>query len=173
MITINQLTQSLRCPIARAEKWVDCINAAMFQFDINTPLREAHFLAQIGHESGRLIYTHEIASGSEYEGRKDLGNTEVGDGRRFKGRGLIQVTGRTNYKSCGDALGIDFINSPELLEVPQNAALSAAWFWSIRKLNELADADNLIAITKKINGGLNGLDDRKLLLDSSKLALGI
>jgi len=159
------------------------INDACVKFDISTPIRQLCFLAQVGHESGSLFFTEELASGEAYEGRKSLGNTQPGDGVRFKGRGLIQITGRTNYKAVSDALGIDFIKNPALLggknvnvcsnDQLKNAAFSAAWFWNSRKLNIIADSINIakpidtgtnlanfILLTKKINGGTNGLNDR-------------
>lgn len=173
MITAIQLSEALMCSPATATKWVEHINRAMNSYCITTPLQVAHFLAQIGHESGRFRYVRELASGEAYEGRKDLGNTEAGDGVRYKGRGLIQITGRANYQSVGDALGVDFVRVPEFLEAPDHAAMSAAWFWSEHKLNELADMDLLVPITKKINGGTNGLEDRRALLQSAKKSLGI
>jgi len=95
-----------------------------------------------------------------YGGRADLGNTEDGDGWRFAGKGLIQLTGRNNYKTCGDALGVDLIANPELLIEPEYAALSAGWFWNKRGLNALADNEDWTTITKRINGGSHGLQDR-------------
>lgn len=143
------------------------IAQAMAARQIDTPLRRAHFIAQIGHESGELRFREEIASGAAYEGRQDLGNTQPGDGCRFKGRGLIQLTGRANYAEYGRDIG----REAELLEQPQCVADDpalcvdvAAWFWHKRKLNPLADQDDLLAITRRINGGLNGLDDRRRLL---------
>lgn len=133
----------------------------MREFDIDqNPARETHFLAQVAHESGAFHYTRELASGEAYEGRKDLGNTDIGDGVRYKGRGLIQITGRANYQACGDALGVDLISEPEQLEQPLLACRSAGWFWHSRNLNQLADRGDIKAITKKINGGFNGLPDR-------------
>ena len=140
----------------------------MEEFDINSAARQAAFLAQIGHESGQLRYSEEIASGAAYEGRADLGNTEVGDGKRYKGRGLIQITGRANYKECGDALGIDLIGEPDLLQQPDNACRSAAWFWKSHGLNQFADTGNFERITRKINGGLNGQADRLALWERAK-----
>lgn len=126
--------------------------------------RAAAFIAQIGHESGQLCYVREIwgstAAQRGYEGREDLGNTVPGDGRKYCGRGLIQITGRANYAKCGEALGLDLINRPELLELPQHAAMSAAWFWKLKGLNDLADRDEFNTITRRINGGLNGLAER-------------
>lgn len=143
---------------------------------IDTPLRQAHFLAQIGHESGELRFREELASGAAYEGRADLGNAQPGDGPKYKGRGLIQLTGRANYGAYGQALGQekDLLKKPE--RVAEDAALcvdAAGWFWERRKLNELADRDDLIGITRRINGGTNGLDDRKRLLQRAKSLLGI
>lgn len=146
---------------------------AMEKFEINTPRRQAAFLAQIAHESGSLKYVEEIASGEAYEGRKDLGNTEPGDGKRYKGRGLIQITGRTNYKSVGDDLKYDFIEHPEDLKLPGAATYSAAWFWWSRGLNRLADIDAFEKITRRINGGLNGYEDRKRLWEITKKTLNV
>ena len=140
----------------------------MKKYSINTKLRENHFIAQLAHESGEFRYMEELASGAAYEGRKDLGNTEKGDGVKFKGRGLIQLTGRANYAAIGKGLCVDFISDPELLETPQYAALSACWFWNSRGLNVLADADDILRITKKINGGTNGLAQRQMYLDRAK-----
>lgn len=173
MITAQQLSKSYGCPLARAEKWLSPINNAMQAFVIQTPLQVAHFLAQLGHESGRLLYVRELATGAAYEGRSDLGNIMKGDGIRYKGRGLIQITGRANYQAVSDALGVDFIRVPEFLETPEHAAMSAGWFWSEHGLNELADQDLLIQITKRINGGTNGIDDRRSLLSQVKKQIGI
>ena len=178
MITAQQLSTSMQCPLARANKWVDSLNFAMQKYEINTPMRIAHFLAQIGHESGRLLFVRELASGKDYDtGRKakNLGNTPEadGDGQKYKGRGLIQITGLSNYKAVSKALCVDFVTNPELLEQPQYATLSAAWFWHSRKLNELAERDWLLRITKIINGGHNGIANRRLILTTSKQALGI
>jgi len=167
MITLEQLIEIMPYGKTRAPKFIDGINATMEEFDINTRLRMAAFLAQIGHESGQLRYVKELASGSSYEGRADLGNTHPGDGVRYKGRGLIQITGRSNYVQIAKALNIDCVNNPELLEEPMNACRSAGWFWSSRKLNDLADKDMFTAITKKINGGTNGLADRKELYNKA------
>lgn len=126
------------------------------------PLRFAHFLGQLAHESGGFRYMEEIASGTDYEGRKDLGNVKPGDGKRFKGRGPIQLTGRANYAIYGAALGLDLINHPEQVAQPEIGILVAALFWHRNGLNALADADDLKRITRKINGGYNGLVDREL-----------
>lgn len=153
---------------ANIERYWEPLNDAMDEFEINNPARQSAFLAQIGHESGQLRYSEEIASGAAYEGRADLGNTEAGDGKRYKGRGLIQITGRANYSECGAALGLDLIGEPDLLQEPQNACRSAAWFWKSHGLNQLADGGNFERITRKINGGLNGQADRLALWDRAK-----
>lgn len=160
MITLDELKRIMPYAGKRADIFLQPLNEAMQEFEINTNVREAAFLAQIAHESGSLKYVKEIASGEAYEGRQDLGNTERGDGVRYKGRGLIQITGRNNYKSCGDALGVDLISSPEELETTILACRSAAWFWHSRNLNELADKGDFKLITKRINGGYNGYQDR-------------
>jgi putative chitinase len=182
-MTLGQIKEAACATTVNATKFMDAINATCVKYDISTPIRQLCFLAQVGHESGGLFYTEELASGAAYEGRKNLGNTQPGDGVRFKGRGLIQITGRANYGAVGTALGVDFIKNPTLLggknvtvctaQQIQNAALSAGWFWNSRKLNTIADTidikkaidtgsnlANFVAMTKKINGGTNGLHDR-------------
>jgi putative chitinase len=141
---------------------------------IDTPRRMEHFLAQIAHESGEFRYTEEIASGEAYEGRADLGNTEAGDGKRFKGRGLIQLTGRDNYKKYGDARGKDYTTdtSAKLLSTDPGTAVDvSAWYWAEKSLNSLADGDDVMGVTHKINGGYNGLADRKKKLQRAKFFL--
>lgn len=135
---------------------------------LDTPLRLAHFTAQLVHESGSFRYMEEIASGQAYEGRADLGNTEPGDGKRFKGRGPIQLTGRANYRRVGRALGIDLENNPLIAAVPSIGLLTACYFWKDSGLNELADADQAEKITRRINGGTNGLADRLAHLKTMK-----
>jgi putative chitinase len=156
---------------SRANEFVDPLNDAMDEFEIDSPQRQAAFLAQIAHESGELRYVEEIASGRDYECRVDLGNTEPGDGVRFKGRGLIQITGRDNYANCGRALGLDLLADPELLETPVNATRSAAWLWSKHGCNELADAGHFRQVTLRINGGINGYEDRLSYWESAKKAI--
>ena len=152
------------------------IVALMAQHDINTPLRMAHFFGQIGHESGMLRYTTEFASGAAYEGRAGLGNTQPGDGVRFKGRGLIQITGRANYEAFGKSRAVDYTQDPNRLLMasdPATATAVSTWFWSKRKLNTLADADDLVGITKRVNGGANGLNERGAIVMRAKFFLGM
>lgn len=139
------------------------LRAAMVEI-CATPQRTAHFLAQIAHESGGFKYAEEIASGAAYEGREDLGNTEPGDGRRYKGRGVIQLTGRANYRRYGELLGLDLERQPGLAALPEVAYRTAALYWLDRNINTDADRDDLKAVTRAINGGTNGLDDRRRYL---------
>jgi predicted chitinase len=150
------------------------IAATMSRYAIDSPLRQCHFLAQIGHESGELRYREEIASGAAYEGRRDLGNTQRGDGARFKGRGLIQLTGRANYARYDAARGLDGL----LLREPGRVAFDfelccdvAGWYWASRDLNRWAEQDDLVKVTRLINGGTNGLADRQRLLVRAKHVL--
>lgn len=174
-MTPQQLAAALQIPMGRALDWADPISAAMALWAIDSPVRQAMFIAQVGHESGRLVYVRELwgptPSQSGYEGRADLGNTQPGDGQRFMGRGLIQITGRANYALAGAALNLPLLTQPELLEQTGNAALSAAWFWNVHGLNQLADAGAFETITHRINGGLNGLADRQALLATATRAL--
>lgn len=145
----------------RLELFFPHLIAGMEVYQINTPLRIAMFMANMAHESGSLRYVREIASGQAYEGREDLGNIHPGDGKKYKGRGLIQITGRTNYETISKAFGVDFISKPELLEDPEWAAKSACWWWATYGCNKLADTGVFEKTVKRINGGYNGLDDRK------------
>lgn len=172
MITGAQLQSIMPFAKARIPSFVAPLNAAMHEFHINSPIRQAAFIAQIAHESGELRYVKEIASGAAYEGRKDLGNTQPGDGMRYKGRGLIQITGRNNYLECGKALGVDLITNPELLETNDFACRSAAWFWASRGLNDLADKGDINRICRRINGGYNGLKERQAYYAKAKLYIG-
>lgn len=150
--------------------FVPALNAAMAHWSIDTPRRMAAFLAQVGHESGQLRYVKELG-GDQYLARYDTGNLALrlgntpeadGDGQLYCGRGLIQITGRNNYRACSMALFEDerLLKRPQMLEEPQWAAESAAWFWHSRGLNQLADRGEFNRITRHINGGLNGLEDR-------------
>lgn len=174
-LTATQLARCTGARIDRATEWLPHIQAAMAEFKISTPQRQAAFLAQIGHESGGLHWTTEIwgptAAQARYEGRKDLGNIQPGDGFRFRGRGLIQTTGRANYLATGVALGVDLIAQPERLAEPALAARSAAWFWHQRGLNMLADVGDFELITRRINGGVNGYAQRVDLYTAAREAL--
>lgn len=172
MITIQNLI-NMGCSTKNANIFCDHLNNAMTSGNIDTPLRQAHFLAQVLHESGMLRYVKELADGKAYEGRRDLGNVNPGDGVTFRGRGLIQLTGRTNYSALSKAFGMDFVGNPVLLESPEWACKSAVWFWNLRVLNIPADADDVMRITRRINGGLNHIAERKALLVKAKKELGI
>ena len=170
-ITQQQLLQILPNAGSVAGVYVPVLNAAMVRYQIIGPNRVAAFIAQIGHESGQFRYVRELGNDqylSKYDTgslAKRLGNTPEadGDGEKYRGRGLIQITGRANYMVCGEGLGLDLIKQPELLEKPQHACMSAAWFWATKGLNTLADAGQFDKITRRINGGLNGAADRQAL----------
>ncbi|MHC8335462.1 glycoside hydrolase family 19 protein [Pseudomonas sp. LB3P25] len=171
-MTVTQQQLQIVMPSARSQAgvFISALNTAMSHRNINTPKRIAAFLAQVGHESGQLQYVRELGS-AQYLSKYDtgalavrLGNTPEpdGDGQKYRGRGLIQITGRDNYRQCSLGLFGDdrLLFLPELLEQPQWAAESAAWFWEQNGFNELADRDQFNSITRRINGGLNGLQDR-------------
>jgi predicted chitinase len=145
----------------KANQYVTYCNNAMREFGITTNLRAFMWLAQVGHESVSLMYFEEIASGAAYEGRRDLGNTHTGDGKRFKGRGPIQITGRANYTAAASALKLDLVNNPALAARPEHAFRVSAWWWKTHGLNEISDRGDVTAATRRINGGLNGLADRQ------------
>jgi putative chitinase len=152
----------------------DPLARAMNKYGINTGLRAAHFIAQVGHETASFLYMEEIASGAAYEGRTDLGNTQPGDGKLFKGRGLIQLTGRTNYTAYSKDCGVDYVKNPTAVcSDPFVCVDVAGWYWNKRKINELADKDDVKAVTKAVNGGYNGLDDRMDYLSRAKAVLGV
>ncbi|CDW85625.1 glycoside hydrolase family protein [Stylonychia lemnae] len=174
LITITKLKQIMQqLSEEKARIFIPYLKKYMIKTDISTPRRIAIFLAQIAHESAQFVYLKEIADGSQYEGRIDLGNTEVGDGVKFKGRGLIQITGRSNYKKYGNLMNLDLINNPVLLEQVENAVYVSCLFWQDRKLNRLADQDDFLGVTKKINGGTNGLSDRQMFYERAKNAFGL
>ena len=161
----------INAPAERIARFCGPLGECMLARRIDTPLRQSHFLAQIGHESGELRHTRELADGTAYENREDLGNIEDGDGPRFKGRGLIQLTGRANYAEYGRDIGENLLsgeNAERVAEEDRLAVDVACWFWAKRDLNKLADADNLEAVTRRINGGLNGLEHRRELLIRAK-----
>lgn len=181
LITEPSLRQIMPNARTQAGVFVSALNLAMSRHNINTPKRMAAFLAQVGHESGQLRYVRELGN-DQYLSKYDtgslaarLGNTPEadGDGQKYRGRGLIQVTGRDNYRRCSLGLFGDerLLALPELLEQPQWAAESAAWFWEQNGLNELADRDQFNSITRRINGGLNGLEDRLQLWTRARAVL--
>ncbi|RCL28267.1 lysozyme [Pseudomonas sp. AFG_SD02_1510_Pfu_092] len=170
MLTETQLLYIL--PNARpvAGVFLSALNASLPRWEIDNAKRVAAFIAQVGHESGQFRYLKELGN-DHYLARYDtgrlalrLGNTPQadGDGQRYCGRGLIQVTGRNNYLACSRALFGDqrLLAQPQLLEQPRWACESAAWFWHSRGLNALADRGEFNRITRHVNGGLNGLDER-------------
>jgi putative chitinase len=186
------------------EQWLDPLNETFDKYQINTPQRQACFLGQTLHESGGFKFTREnlyysakalmatwpsrfpnLDIATQYERQPEkiaskvyvgrMGNESPEDAAKFIGRGLIQCTGKENYMHCGEALGIDLIGSPHLLEEPRYAVLSAGWFWNKKGLNALADEgtkDSFEVMTKRINGGLLGLDDRKAKMNEALKALG-
>ena len=170
-ITALQLQQILPNAGQSAGVFVPVLNTAMVHYQIVGTKRMAAFIAQIGHESGQFRFVRELGSDqylSKYDTgslAKRLGNTPEadGDGQKYRGRGLIQITGRANYMTCGEALALDLLNQPELLEKPQHACMSAAWYWASKGLNTLADAGQFDRITQRINGGQNGAADRQAL----------
>lgn len=160
-ITLDQLSKISGIKKSKLSPFIDILNDTLKKYQINTKLRVINFISQILHESGGFQFFTEFASGSAYEGRSDLGNTNPGDGVKFKGRGAIQITGRYNYTKLSKDLGYDFVSDPKKLAELPWAILSAGWFWNLAKLNPYADKDDLVAITKRINGGTNGLDSRR------------
>ena len=187
MITITKAQVLAVMPLAkdRVDKFLPYLNRYAIDFNITTPLRWAHYLAQIAHESAELRYTRELASGKAYDTGKlaiKLGNTPQadGDGQKYKGRGLIQITGKANYtkyqlfcEKVAPTITWSVVRTPELLEQPLGATRSSMWFWWSNGLNELADKDDIRAVTKRINGGYNGLNERNKYLIRAKLALHI
>jgi putative chitinase len=182
-LNAEQLSYACGSNAPRAQTCLPYLVEAMELYEINTAERQAAFLAQIGHESGGLRWTTEIWGPTpaqvHYEGRKDLGNDEPGDGSRYRGRGFIQTTGRANYARVRDRLREklpdlevpDFEDEPDELAQYRWAALSAADYWDMRGLNDLADAGDFEGITRKINGGLNGQADRVAKWERAKEVL--
>jgi len=196
MITIEQLTV-----LGIDGKWAEALQAVFEKYDLSNSLRQASFIGQCQHESNNfksleenLHYSanglmrtwpsrfpsadvaEQFANNPEkiankvYAGR--MGNTEDGDGWAYHGRGLIQLTGKDNYRNCGEGIGMDLISNPELLLQPKGAALSAGWFFNKHGLNALADAQDYETMTKRINGGTLGLDDRIAKIKKALEVLG-
>lgn len=161
----------------RVDKYLFWLNHYAEQYHINTKLRWAHFLAQIAHESGEMKYTHELGRTSyflKYEtGKlgKTLGNTHKGDGARYKGRGFIQLTGRANYTKFSADSKIDVVNRPDEVENPQLCVMVSMWYWDTHGCNEASDDDDIVKVTKKVNGGINGLKSRQVYYSRAKKVL--
>lgn len=176
-ITKEQILAIMPNAKDRVDKYLFWFNYYAEKYHINTKLRWIHFLSQIAHESGELKYTHELGKESyfkKYEtGRlgRMLGNTQKGDGAKYKGRGFIQLTGRSNYAQFAKDSGVDVINRPDEVETAQLCVEVSAWYWDKRGCNEEADTDDLTKVTKKVNGGTNGLSSRKLYYQRAKLAI--
>lgn len=185
MITADQFRAIMpHVPSLKRPTYFPFLEAAMTEFEIDRPAREAAFIAQLAHESGELRFMEEIwgptAAQRRYEPPSTLatklGNTETGDGKRFKGRGPIQITGRANYKRFGDLLGLDLVADPPRAAVPDVAFRIAGLFWSRKGLNALADlatAESFREITRRINGGFNGLADRQRFYEVARTVLGV
>ena len=203
MISKEQLKQIMpSCTAENLEKFVGPLNDTMERYAINTPLRKAHFLAQIAHESNELESVVENLNYSQarltqvfpryfrtieesapynrqpekianrvYSNRMGNGDEASGDGWKFRGRGLIQLTGKENYKKASDEIGVDFISNPDLVQGPVYASLTAGWYWDSRELNSWADKDNCYKVTLQINGGTIGIESRELYLERAKQTL--
>ena len=185
MLTTEQLQTIMPgLPAARREQFFPFLTAAIAEFAIDAPARTAAFLAQLAHESGQFKFMQEIWGPTPAQQRYEptttlsttLGNTQVGDGRRFKGRGPIQITGRANYRRFGDLLGLSLVDNPDSAALPEVAFRVAGLFWSKKGLNELADRvtpEAFREITRRINGGFNGLAERERFYEAAKSALGV
>jgi putative chitinase len=158
-----------QCKIAAS--LVDPLNKYLSKYEITSLLRLEHFLGQASEETAGFATLTEYASGREYELRRDLGNTLYGDGVKYKGRGIFQITGKYNYRKYGNLLGIDLISNPQMAATPEIAVRTACEYWKDHKLNELADDDDLEGITRRINGGLNGIADRTIYVNRADSVL--
>ena len=180
-LTAQLLADLMQCPVARAEPYIDSCNFMLTQYDINTPIRLAHLCAQYGHETGSLVYMRELWGPTAQQKKYDppsslataLGNTEEGDGFNFRGAGWPQLTGRANFQRASNELCIDFVAKPDEVGTPEFAPVVGGLFWQWKGLNAIADRDDVEAITRRINGGLTGFDDRKARLAKAKAILGI
>jgi putative chitinase len=175
-ITPQQLV-SMGVSESRATVYSASFNKYADRYGITSPLRKGHFISQALHESGYFRWSEEIwgptASQRSYEGRRELGNTVPGDGYRYRGRGIFQITGRYNYRVFGRAIGVNLEANPSLLSTPDYSMQVSMEFWKDRNLNKYADADDLRTVTKRINGGSNGMADRQFKLNKAKRAFGI
>ena len=177
-ITNEQLKEILayrKYSDAKIEELATSLNDVFLRYEIDTPLRVCHFLAQIIHESGGFKYNQEIwgptKAQKRYDGRKDLGNVNEGDGYKYRGRGYIQLTGRFNYERAGRDLGMDFVNIPGLVATAPWNMIVAGWFWHLRNLIDYSDKDSIEDVTVRVNGGYNGIKDRRKWLEKSKQVL--
>lgn len=180
ILTAEQLKAiSPATPLDRIKTFLPHLNEYLPKYGINTPIEVASFLAQVLHESGGLKWLREIwgptPAQSRYEGRKDLGNVIAGDGKKFMGRGLIQVTGRTNYMLISRALFNDdrLLITPELLATPQYGTLSSCLYWRSRNLDAIDDDNSIREETKKVNGGYNGLKEREQYFETALKIFGV
>lgn len=184
LLTLNAIRKAMpKAKLTTVTEYLGPLVEAMDEAGINTPARIAAFLAQVGHESGDFRYMEEIWGPTDAQKRYEpptslatkLGNTQAGDGRRYKGRGPIQLTGRSNYKAftqdIGSKYGVDFVANPELVAQPRWGFKAAAWFWNTRNLNALADLGKFDDITYRINGGFNGKEDRDARYAVARAAL--
>lgn len=175
-ITETQVRRIMtKAPGERLKEFVRTFNDWNTTFGISTPLRAAHYIAQVAHETGELKWLEELSSGKQYEGRKDLGNTKPGDGVKFKGRGLLQTTGRNNYQAyakSGYCTG-DLMSHPEWLAKFPGAQKSSMFYWKSRGLNALADRDDVRGVTKRINGGYNHFPERVMYTNLAKSVFGV
>jgi putative chitinase len=202
MIALVQLQKIFsKTTVETLSKYVEPLIKVFKTYEINTPLRQAHFLAQVGHESGGFNFTKEnlnysadallkvfpkyfnadsaasharnpqMIANRVYANRMGNGDVVSNDGFNYRGRGLIQLTGKTNYTAFSKSVGLDLTKVVPYLETPEGAAMSAGWFWDTNKLNAKADTDNIQSVTKTINGGTHGIDDRMAILARAKTAL--
>lgn len=160
---------------ARVKEFVKSFNDNCDKFGISTPMRAAHYIAQVAHETGQLKWLEELASGAQYEGRKDLGNTQKGDGKRFKGRGYLQTTGRANYQAYANSgfCNGDLMAHPEWLAQQPGCQKSSMYYWYKKKINQWADKDDCRAVTKAINGGYNHYAERAQFTRMAKIVFGL
>lgn len=203
MMTLDQLAKASGAPLQRAAAWLDPIIKAMDAYEIDTPVRQVDFVAQIGHESASLAVISENLNYSAdgllntfpkyfnpaqaqqyarqperianrvYANRMGNGDEGSGDGWKYRGKGLIQLTGKQNYALASISMDLDLVENPDLLLVPDNAAAAAGWFWWNNKLNRFSDSGDFVGLTKAINGGTHGLADRQARRAAGRLAFGL
>lgn len=174
-ITPELLRTVAGAPVSKSviDGLVEYLPQYLEKYGLNTELEVEHFLAQAAHESAYFRTLEEYASGAAYEGRRDLGNIYPGDGRRYKGRGIFQLTGRANYTTMSKVLGVDLVNNPKLASTPEISVQTALEYWKRKNLSKWAKEDNIEMITKLINGGYNGLRERRIHLQKAKRAISL